>query len=96
MKEQLNKYLKTLVANHGSDLHIKAEAVPRVRIHGVLKKLGNEKLDAATVKTLVREITTADQYLRLKEEKSLDMAYVLDERNVSGSISSTRWRGSAS
>jgi twitching motility protein PilT len=81
MKEQLNKYLKTLVANDGSDLHIKAEAVPRVRIHGVLKKLGKEKLDATAVKTLVREITTADQYLQLKEKKSLDMAYILDEKN---------------
>jgi twitching motility protein PilT len=81
MKGQLNKYLKTLVANHGSDLHIKAEAVPRVRINGVLKKLGNEKLDAASVKTLVREITTAEQYVRLKEQKSLDMAYILDEKN---------------
>jgi twitching motility protein PilT len=81
MREQLNKYLKTLVANGGSDLHIKAEAVPRVRIHGILKKLGKEKLDASAVKTLVREITTADQYVRLKEEKSLDMAYILDEKN---------------
>jgi len=81
MKEQLNKYLKTLVANDGSDLHIKSEAIPRVRIHGILKKLGKEKLDAATVKTLVREITTADQYVQLKENKSLDMAYILDEKN---------------
>ncbi len=81
MKEQLNKYLKTLVANDGSDLHIKAEAVPRVRIHGVLKKLGNEKLDAGAVKLLVKEITTAEQYIQLKEKKSLDMAYILDAKN---------------
>ncbi len=81
MKEQLNKYLKTLIANDGSDLHIKAESVPRVRIHGVLKKLGNEKLDASSVKALVREITTAEQYLRLKEQKSIDMAYILDAKN---------------
>ena len=81
MKEQLNKYLKTLVANDGSDLHIKAEAVPRVRIHGVLKKLGNEMLDAGAVKLLVKEITTAEQYIQLKEKKSLDMAYILDAKN---------------
>ena len=81
MREQLNKYLKTLVANQGSDLHIKAEAVPRVRIHGVLKKLGKEKLDATAVRTLVREITTADQFVELQEKKSLDMAYILDEKN---------------
>ncbi len=81
MKEQLNKYLKTLVAHKGSDLHIKAGAVPRVRVNGVLRKLGNEVLEPEAVKTLVREITTADQYVQLKERKSLDMAYILDEKN---------------
>ena len=81
MKEQLNKYLKTLVAHGGSDLHIKAGAVPRVRVHGVLRKLGNEPLDPEAVKTLVREITTAEQYVQLKERKSLDMAYILDDKN---------------
>jgi len=81
MKEQLNKYLKTLVAHRGSDLHIKAGAIPRVRVNGVLRKLGNEPLDPEAVKTLVREITTAEQYVQLKERKSLDMAYILDEKN---------------
>ena len=81
MKEQLNRYLKTLVAHGGSDLHIKAGAVPRVRVNGVLRKLGNEPLDPEAVKTLVREITTAEQYVQLKERKSLDMAYILDEKN---------------
>ena len=81
MKAQLNTFLKTLIANNGSDLHIKAEAVPRVRINGVLKKLGNEKLDATAVKTLVRQITTADQFIQLEEQKSLDLAYILDEKH---------------
>ncbi|HFC03480.1 MAG TPA: type IV pili twitching motility protein PilT, partial [Nitratifractor salsuginis] len=81
MKEQLNKYLKTLVAHRGSDLHIKAGAVPRVRVNGVLRMLGNETLDPEAVKTLVREITTAEQYVQLKERKSLDMAYILDDKN---------------
>lgn len=81
MKEKLNKYLKTLVAHKGSDLHIKAGAVPRVRIDGVLRKLGDEVLGPEAVNTLVREITTADQYVELKEKKSLDMAYILDEKS---------------
>ena len=81
MKKQLNKYLKTLVAHGGSDLHIKAGAIPRVRINGILRKLGNDVLDSETVKTLVREITTEEQYAQLKEHKSLDMAYILDEKN---------------
>ncbi|WP_457606922.1 type IV pilus twitching motility protein PilT [Nitratifractor sp.] len=81
MKDKLNRYLKTLVANKGSDLHIKSGAVARVRINGVLKKLGKEALDAESVRVLVREITTADQYVRLEEEKSLDFAYILDSES---------------
>ncbi|ADV45560.1 type IV pilus twitching motility protein PilT [Nitratifractor salsuginis] len=81
MKNKLNQYLKTLVANKGSDLHIKAGAIPRVRVHGVLRKLGNELWEPEAVKALVREITTADQYVELKEKKSLDMAYILDEKS---------------
>ena len=78
MKEKLNLYLKTLVANKGSDLHIKSGVVARVRVNGVLKKLGKEVLPADAVKLLVKEITTPEQYMQLKEEKSLDFAYVLD------------------
>ncbi len=81
MKEKLNLYLKTLVANKGSDLHIKSGVVARVRVNGVLKKLGKEVLPADAVKLLVKEITTAEQYMQLKEEKSLDFAYVLDEQS---------------
>jgi twitching motility protein PilT len=81
MREQLNKYLKLLVANDGSDLHIKAEAVPRVRIHGILKMIGKERLSAAAVEKLVQAITTQEQHERLRSEKSLDMAYILDEKN---------------
>jgi len=81
MKDKLNTYLKTLVAHGGSDLHIKAGAIPRARISGVLRKLGSEVLPPEKVKLLVREITTAEQYLQLQEHKSLDMAYILDERS---------------
>jgi len=81
MRDKLNKYLKTLVAHGGSDLHVKAGAIPRVRVNGILRKLGNEVLEPEAVKTLVREIMTADQYVQLKERKSLDMAYILDEKN---------------
>ena len=81
MKDKLNRYLKTLVAHKGSDLHIKSGSIPRVRINGILKKLGKEAIDASSVVVLVKEITTAEQYLRLQEQKSLDFAYILDENS---------------
>ena len=81
MRDRLNRYLKTLVAHGGSDLHIKAGTVPRIRINGVLKKPGKEVMDPDSVRTLVEEITTAEQYAQLEREKSLDFAYVLNERS---------------
>ena len=81
MKDKLNRYLKTLVAHGGSDLHIKAGSVPRIRLNGILKKLGKEALEPSAVTLLVKEITTAEQYLRLEENKSLDFAYILDEHS---------------
>jgi len=81
MKAKLNLYLKTLVTHGGSDLHIKAGTVPRIRVNGVLKKLGKEVLDPSSVQQLIKEITTADQYIALEENKSLDFAYILDEKS---------------
>ncbi|WP_456433859.1 type IV pilus twitching motility protein PilT [Nitratifractor sp.] len=79
MRAKLNVYLKTLVANKGSDLHLKANSHVRVRIHGVLKKLGNEFIEPAAMVELIRQITTADQFVELQENKALDFAYILDE-----------------
>lgn len=42
MEEKLKLYLRTLVSNEGSDLHIKAASLVRVRIHGVMKVLGKD------------------------------------------------------
>ena len=81
MKAKLNLYLKTLVAHGGSDLHIKAGTVPRIRVNGMLKKLGKEVLDPSSVQLLIKEITTAEQYIALEENKSLDFAYILDEKS---------------
>jgi len=81
MRDKLDIYLKTLVANKGSDLHVKAGSIVRVRINGVLKKLGNEVLSPESVKLLIKEILTAEQYMQLKEAKSIDFAYVLDEES---------------
>ncbi len=81
MKDRLNLYLKTLVAHGGSDFHIKAGSIPRIRIDGVLKKIGKDPFQASEVKLLVKQITTAEQYVMLEEKKSLDFAYLLDEKS---------------
>lgn len=79
MEEKLVRYLRTMVKNEGSDLHIKSGSQVRVRVHGVLKLLGKDVLTSEMVDTLAREITTKDQYERLTNERSLDFSYALDQ-----------------
>jgi len=81
MEEKLKLYLRTMISNKGSDLHIKSGSQVRVRIHGVLKVLGKDAIPADKVDTLAREITTAEQYEKLVTDRNLDFSYVLGEDN---------------
>jgi len=81
MEEKLHLYLKTLIDNGGSDLHIKSGAIARVRIEGILRILGQEVLSSQLVEKMAKEITTQEQYEKLKVDKNLDFSYLLDEDN---------------
>jgi len=81
MEEKLKLYLRSMISNQGSDLHIKSSSQVRVRIHGVLKVLGKDILSADMVDKLAQEITTDEQYERLKNDRNLDFSYVLDAQN---------------
>ena len=81
MEEKLKLYLRTMISNEGSDLHIKSGSQVRVRVHGVLKVLGKEVLSAEMVEKLAREITTKEQYEKLINDRNLDFSYVLGEEN---------------
>jgi len=81
MEEKLKLYLRTMISNSGSDLHLKAGSQVRVRIHGVLKVLGQDALTAEMMDKLAQEITTAEQYEKLKTDRNLDFSYVLGSEN---------------
>ncbi len=81
MEEKLKLYLRTMISNSGSDLHLKSGSQVRLRIHGVLKVLGKDTLSAEMMDKLAREITTTDQYEKLVTDKNLDFSYVLGEEN---------------
>ena len=81
MEEKLKLYLRTMISNKGSDLHLKSGSQVRVRIHGVLKVLGKDTVSAEMMDKLAQEIMTADQYEKLLTDKSLDFSYVLGSEN---------------
>ncbi|TNF44342.1 MAG: PilT/PilU family type 4a pilus ATPase [Epsilonproteobacteria bacterium] len=81
MEEKLKLYLRTMISNSGSDLHLKAGSQVRVRIHGVLKVLGQDALTAEMMDKLAQEITTKEQYEQLQTDRNLDFSYVLGDEN---------------
>lgn len=81
MRNKLNIYLNTLISNGGSDLHLKSGASPRVRIDGLLKKLGKDILLPEMITDIISEIISEEQYAKLQADKSLDTIYILGEEH---------------
>ncbi len=81
MEERLITYLKSLKANGGSDLHLKAGAIVRLRINGLLKLLGDERMTAEEMILLAKEIMTPERFATLEKDKNLDFTYILDEKS---------------
>ena len=81
MEKKLQFYLKNLIHNGGSDLHLKSGAVIRLRVNGDLLKLGNKKITHEELDGIAQAILSEDQYETLTSTKELDATYVLDEDN---------------
>lgn len=77
-KPGLHSFLKTVGSVNASDLHLKADTVPRVRIGGDLKTLKTEALSNDDIERLVEEILTPAQLDEYRARGSLDMAYAMN------------------
>ena len=81
--EQLKKvraYLKKLIDNSGSDLHIKANAVIRARIHGDIVQFSGGILTKEDASTFAKELLQG-RYAEFMEKKELDLVYPFNEFN---------------
>ena len=81
MEKKLQFYLKNLIHNGGSDLHLKSGAVIRLRVNGDLLKLGERVLTNEELDGIAQAILTKEQYHTLVTTKELDCTYVLDKDN---------------
>jgi twitching motility protein PilT len=77
-KEHLERYLKYLIKHNGSDLHLKAGSVSRIRINGELYPIERIPLTGDDVESLAKAILTASQYEQLVIDKEFDHSYSLD------------------
>jgi twitching motility protein PilT len=71
----MDQVLAFMVSQKGSDLHLSADAVPRIRVHGDLKPLSLPALDPKAAKTLVYSILSEEQRGKLERDKDLDSSY---------------------
>ncbi|MCF6340418.1 MAG: PilT/PilU family type 4a pilus ATPase [Sulfurimonas sp.] len=81
--EQLKKirtYLKKLIDNGGSDLHVKANGIIRARINGNIVPFSGNILTHADALTLAKEILRG-RYGEFIENKEIDFVYQYDDRN---------------
>ena len=71
-------YLRALTECGGSDLHIKAGVVPRVRIDGTLRPLRSEPLSEMDTKQMLSEIIRADLVEEFAATGEADFALMVD------------------
>lgn len=78
-KRRIDTYFRTVAAVHGSDIHIKSDAVPRVRVAGELRSLKTNPLSPTDVEEMVEEMLTAEQMFEFKQKGTLDIAYAINK-----------------
>ena len=76
---QANDLLHTCIAHHASDLHLSAGLPPMMRVHGDIQNLSEEPLTAEAAESLLRSITTPEQWARFTDELEIDFSYVVGD-----------------
>jgi len=71
------KYFRTLIKYGASDLHLKADSKPRIRIGGQIKVLAGEALNNEQIMTMMFEIMEEPLKRAFTEKGAVDFAYDL-------------------
>ncbi len=75
----MDQLLTFMSKQNGSDLHLSADAVPRIRLHGELKALSMPVLDTANATRIIYSMLNEDQIRRLERDRDLDCSYEIPE-----------------
>jgi twitching motility protein PilT len=71
----LDALLRTMLDQGGSDLHLTIGLPPKARISGSLTSIGDQPLDAATMRRLLQEICPEHRWADFLERHDLDLAH---------------------
>lgn len=76
---ELNKYFKAAVKQQASDLHLKANQVPKMRLQGTLKNTNVEPFTKEKMEQMAYEIMSPAQKEYFIKNGSIDLPYELTE-----------------
>jgi hypothetical protein len=75
------KFLDATIKNQASDLIIKVDLPPRVRVRNVLRDLKTDICSADLMFQIAKEILDEGQYAHFRKRGSIDFAYDYDDSN---------------
>jgi twitching motility protein PilT len=75
---QIDQFLKVLVENGGSDLHLSTGSVPVMRIHGHMQRLKFREMTPKDMETLLFEVMEEEWQKRFLGEQDIDFAYEIE------------------
>ncbi len=78
MSNQIDHYLRQLIANDGSDLHLIAGQPPRTRVYGEIKPIENEILKADRAQEMFLEIMDDKARREFDKNDTCDFAYNIE------------------
>ncbi len=74
---RINRFFEAVTKVEGSDLHIKADAIPRIRKGGRLMQTNSPAMKNAEIESMVKEMLTEEQWHDFSHRGSLDIAYAI-------------------
>jgi twitching motility protein PilT len=78
-KRRIDPYFRTVSAVRGSDIHIKADAVPCIRVGGELRTLKAEPQPPSEIQAMIEEMLNSEQLFEFKQHGTIDIAYALNK-----------------
>jgi twitching motility protein PilT len=78
---RFGKFCQACIKFGASDLIVKSDNVPRVRLKGALKPLDTEAVSAEEFVSIAKYILTKEQFADLRKYGSVDFAYDYDAKN---------------
>jgi twitching motility protein PilT len=75
---QIDQFLKVLVEQKGSDLHLTTGSPPVMRVHGQMQRIKFREMSNKDLETLVYEIMSEDARIKFLDKLDYDFAYEVE------------------